>query len=299
MKRQIILITGANRGIGYGIAEKYAINKNLDNKTIIMTSRVKQDGEEAAHKLTYDYPDIARHLVHHELDIRSNHSIKKLVNFINDKFGQFDVLYNNAGLLFKGPIPEDREQRRKEIIQIFETNVWGLVYLTEDFLPLMEKQNSGNIINISSELGKIKLASKELMERFMDEHLTLDKLRKLYHEYEHAYIEQTTEFEKAWKDDHTGYGAYPVSKMFLNSYTMLLARRMKKHDYNIKVNAVTPGWVRTRMGGDNAIRSVEQGAETPYWIGNFTTDRDDSLSGNFYRDKRIMQWSGIVKDERI
>jgi NAD(P)-dependent dehydrogenase (short-subunit alcohol dehydrogenase family) len=148
----------------------------------------------------------------------------------------------------------------------------------------------GNIVNLSSKLGKVKLANKGLMERFLDEHITLDKIEKLYKEYEYVYIEQNHEFEKGWKDDHTGYGSYPVSKMLLNAYTMSLARRMKMHDYNIKVNAVSPGWVKTRMGGENALKTVLEGAENPYWVGNFTTERDDSLSGNFYEDKKITSW---------
>jgi carbonyl reductase 1 len=298
--KKVILVTGANKGIGYGIIELYAKNNNLLNKEIIMTSRDKEKGHNAYEKLIHSYPEIKKHLHYHELDVRDFHSIKRLRHYLEDKFNkQLDVLYNNAGVSFKH-IPPDKEQRRKELIITFETNVWGPINLTEAFLDMFLVQNKGHIVNISSELGKISLSSKEIEDRLLDEHLTIDKLKKLYREYEHDFIEQTREFEKHWTHDHMYYGCYPVSKMFLNMYTLLLHRRLLRHpDYNIKVNACSPGWCNTDMGGSEAPRGYLKGAETPYWIGNFTDEKNDELSGKFYRDMKEVSWEGKVKDERF
>ena len=75
---------------------------------------------------------------------------------------------------------------------------------------------------------------------------------------------------------------YAVSKAGLNALTNALANQYD----NLFVNAVTPGWVRTDMGGKNADRSVEKGAETPVWLTRFR----DGPSGKFWLDKEILEW---------
>jgi carbonyl reductase 1 len=296
--KKVILVTGANKGIGYGIIELYAINKNLVDKEIIMTTRDKDRGMEAFNKLTSSYPEIKNHLHYHQLDLRDNHSIKKMKHYLEDNFKQLDVLYNNAGVLFRH-IPPDKEARRKELIQTFETNVWGPINLTEILIPFFLVQNKGHIVNVSSELGKVNLSSNLLEQRFLDPHLTLEKLHKLYVEYEHAFIEQTTDFDKSWNDHQRSYGCYAISKMFINMYTLILHRRFQhKPEYNIKVNSCTPGWTKTDMGGVDAPRTYLKGAQTPYWVGNFTDEKNDYLSSKFYKDQKEIPFDGKVKDER-
>ncbi|WP_258102736.1 SDR family NAD(P)-dependent oxidoreductase [Marinoscillum sp. MHG1-6] len=79
-----------------------------------------------------------------------------------------------------------------------------------------------------------------------------------------------------------GYPAYRISKTALNSFTAILASEQPK----IKVNSVCPGWVRTDMGGANASRSVERGAETAVWLAT-----EPAIStGKFFRDKRVIDW---------
>ena len=79
--------------------------------------------------------------------------------------------------------------------------------------------------------------------------------------------------------------AYCVSKTFLNAITRHLAIELKP--LNIAVNALCPGWVRTDMGGPNASRNVEKGAETPVWL---ATEADQTLTGMFFRDKKQIPW---------
>ena len=82
-----------------------------------------------------------------------------------------------------------------------------------------------------------------------------------------------------------GFPAYRMSKSALNALTRITAAEVK--DTNILVNAVCPGWVRTGMGGPQAERSVEEGAETPVWL---ATLADDGPSGGFFRDKLPIAW---------
>jgi NAD(P)-dependent dehydrogenase (short-subunit alcohol dehydrogenase family) len=82
-----------------------------------------------------------------------------------------------------------------------------------------------------------------------------------------------------------GWPAYNLSKTALNALTASLASELR--GANILVNAVCPGWVRTDMGGANADRAVEKGAETPVWL---ATLPDDGPTGGFFRDRQIIPW---------
>jgi NAD(P)-dependent dehydrogenase (short-subunit alcohol dehydrogenase family) len=78
---------------------------------------------------------------------------------------------------------------------------------------------------------------------------------------------------------------YRVSKTGLNALTRMLTAELGNE--NILVNSVCPGWVRTDMGGANARRSVQQGADTPVWL---ATLPDDGPRGGFFRDREPIPW---------
>jgi NAD(P)-dependent dehydrogenase (short-subunit alcohol dehydrogenase family) len=82
-----------------------------------------------------------------------------------------------------------------------------------------------------------------------------------------------------------GTPAYRVSKTALNAITRILAAELEGE--RIKVNAACPGWVRTDMGGPDAIRSVEEGADTPVWLALLP---DDGPTGGFFRDRQPILW---------
>lgn len=81
-----------------------------------------------------------------------------------------------------------------------------------------------------------------------------------------------------------GYVGYRFSKWALNGLTMMLAGEFA--DGRIKVNALCPGWVRTDMGGQNASRSVAEGADTAVWLA--TTE--GVPTGKFFRDRKEIPW---------
>ena len=78
---------------------------------------------------------------------------------------------------------------------------------------------------------------------------------------------------------------YRFSKVAMNAMTVMLADEVKND--NILVNAMTPGWVRTRLGGLNAHRNVEEGAETAVWLCLLD---DDGPNGEFFKDKATFAW---------
>ncbi|MCY4207507.1 MAG: SDR family NAD(P)-dependent oxidoreductase [Roseovarius sp.] len=85
-------------------------------------------------------------------------------------------------------------------------------------------------------------------------------------------------------DGVAGPGSYGVAKAALNALTVATARTLSG---NVKVNAMCPGWVRTRMGGPGASRSPEQGADTALWLASL--DRDGP-TGRFFRDRKMIKW---------
>ena len=82
-----------------------------------------------------------------------------------------------------------------------------------------------------------------------------------------------------------GNAAYRTSKTALNALTRMVASATQQHD--ILVNSMCPGWVRTDMGGPNASRSVEKGAETAVWLATLPAG---GPTGGFFRDKKAIPW---------
>jgi len=79
-------------------------------------------------------------------------------------------------------------------------------------------------------------------------------------------------------------GAYRISKTALNALTVILSAELSS--YGIKVNSVHPGWVKTDMGGPNAIKSIEEGADTAVWMAT----ADEVPNGKFVCERKIINW---------
>ena len=86
-------------------------------------------------------------------------------------------------------------------------------------------------------------------------------------------------------DMGSGFPAYRMSKAALNALTRLTAAELGPG--GVKINAMCPGWVRTDMGGPNATRTVEKGAETAVWLATLPAD---GPSGGFFRDRKPIPW---------
>lgn len=84
----------------------------------------------------------------------------------------------------------------------------------------------------------------------------------------------------------TNHAAYSASKAALNALTMMLDDALP-HGPDVKVNSMGPGWVHTRMGGEAAPRTPEEGADTALWL---ATLPEDGPSGGFFRDRERVPW---------
>lgn len=81
------------------------------------------------------------------------------------------------------------------------------------------------------------------------------------------------------------YPAYSISKTALNAVTRQFAAALREK--GITVNSVCPGWVKTDMGGPNAPRTIQQGADTVTWL---ATEAPRDLTGQFLRDRKVIPW---------
>lgn len=89
----------------------------------------------------------------------------------------------------------------------------------------------------------------------------------------------------AFNEMNGGYAGYRISKTALNAMTKILASELV--GTNILINTMSPGWVKTDMGGEQAPRSVEEGADTAVWLSKLP---DGGPSGKFFRDRTEIPW---------
>ncbi|KAF2469717.1 NAD(P)-binding protein [Lindgomyces ingoldianus] len=145
--KRIILITGANNGIGFD--SSYALAAASPNNHIIMGVRTMSKGETAIKEIQTRKPQGTLSLV--QLDISDDESITAAAQQLASEFGRIDVLVNNAGIVVKGPPSRD------SLRATFETNVYGPMLLTQAIIPLVQKSKDPRIINVSSTMGSIGL----------------------------------------------------------------------------------------------------------------------------------------------
>ena len=143
LKDKVIILTGASRGIGRATA----INLSADNPKLVLVSRKRNDLDEVLPFLKGDKENVL--LV--EADVSSEEDCRKIVGEADGRFGTVDVLINNAAQFGRANVTE---LKMEDFDRIMNTNLRGVIYLTQLVLPYMIKQNGGTIVNISSTAGK-------------------------------------------------------------------------------------------------------------------------------------------------
>jgi NAD(P)-dependent dehydrogenase (short-subunit alcohol dehydrogenase family) len=134
--KKVWFITGCSTGFGRELAKEVLKN----GYRAVVTARKTDDIQD----IVADYPEMAMAV---KLDVTKSGEISSAVNQALDKFGQIDVLVNNAGIGYFAAIEESEED---EVRRMFEINFFGLANMTKAVLPHMRKRRSGHIVNIAS-----------------------------------------------------------------------------------------------------------------------------------------------------
>ncbi|KAE8444114.1 hypothetical protein EG329_000896 [Mollisiaceae sp. DMI_Dod_QoI] len=149
INKTIVLVTGANQGIGFETAKKLA--KEQPSYHVLLGSRNPKLGEEAAAKLQAENLSVEPITI----DVTSDDSITAAASLIEKKFGRLDVLINNAGIAIDDKYQPGTEGSsiRSVMQQSYDVNVFGAVQVFETFTPLLSKSSLPRVVFVSSSLG--------------------------------------------------------------------------------------------------------------------------------------------------
>jgi NAD(P)-dependent dehydrogenase (short-subunit alcohol dehydrogenase family) len=231
------LITGANKGIGYETARLLGER----GMTVLVGSRDEARGKEAADRLRA--AGIDAHAV--TIDVTDADSVARAAESISAEFAALDVLVNNAGIAEGAADGQASSDTVETMRRVYETNVFGVVAVTNAMLPLLRRAPGARIVNVSSEVGSMTA--------------------------------QSNPDSPLWQMRST---PYPSSKAALNMVTVLYAKELAGH--GIKVNAANPGYCATDLNGFAGFRTAEQGASVSLHL---ATLPDDGPTGVLYGDR--------------
>jgi NAD(P)-dependent dehydrogenase (short-subunit alcohol dehydrogenase family) len=212
-EQTIALVTGANKGIGYEIAAglgalgwTIGVGARSDDRREAAVAKLRAAGVDA-----FGVP----------LDVTDDASVAAAAELIDQRAGRLDVLVNNAGVT--GGMPQEPTVvDLAQVRTVVETNVIGVIRVTNAMLPLLRRSASPRIVNMSSSVGSLARQS--------DPGAEIGPLSV----------------------------AYAPSKTFLNAVTVQYAKELS--GTNILINAGCPGYCATDLNGFRGFRTPEQGA---------------------------------------
>ncbi|MFI6588199.1 SDR family NAD(P)-dependent oxidoreductase [Embleya sp. NPDC050493] len=241
-EQTIALVTGANKGIGYEIA----VGLGALGWSVGVGARDDRRRETAVEKLraagidAFGVP----------LDVTDDASATAAARLIEQRAGRLDVLVNNAAIT--GGMPQEPTRVDPAVIRtVVETNVIGVIRVTNAMMPLLRRSSAPRIVNMSSSVGSLTRQSGSTGE-------------------------QTTGPVAV---------AYAPSKTFLNAVTLQYARELS--GTNVLINAGCPGFVATDLNGFRGVRTPEQGAAIAIKL---ATLPDDGPTGGFFDDAGAVPW---------
>lgn len=220
---RVALVTGANQGIGFQISRDL-VARGL---TVLVGSRNLERGEAAARTIGE-----GAHAI--RIDVTDQDTIDAAAARIRREFGRLDILMNNAGISRARPDQSFAEAIKTNLLTettladvraVFETNVFGVVAVTQAMLPMLREAPAGRIVITGSSGASLALNSDPANPH-----------RRMF-------------------------GNYSASKAA--AHAVMLALALALEGTRIKVNAACPGFTATALNNHNGTRSLEQGAREP------------------------------------
>ena len=238
----IALVTGANKGIGRQIVDQLA----RLGMTVMLAARDPQRRDEAVQALRSTGGDV--HPV--ALDVTDPASIRAAAAHIGTAFGRLDVLVNNAGITGgRGQPPSTVDV--ETVRAVFDTNVLGVIRVTNAMLPLLARSLAPRIVNVSSSVGS--------MAAMTDPDGPLADL--------------------------PASAGYVPSKTALNALTLQYAKELRKA--GVLVNAACPGYCATDLNDHSGYRTAAQGAAVAVRL---ATLGPDGPTGGFFNEDGPVPW---------
>lgn len=239
------LVTGANKGIGLETVRQLA----KEGIYVYLGSRNIEKGIAAVNQL---HVEGFANVEAIQLDITNDDSVDKAKAEIESKTQKLNILINNAGI-FGGYPQAALNSTIDQFKTTYETNLYGVVRVTQAFIDLLKKSDEPRIVNVSSSQGSITLHSDPSYK---------------YYDYKAA--------------------VYLSSKAALNMYTVVLAYELK--DLNFKVNAVCPGFTKTDFNGHRGTGTVEEAAKR---IVKYALINNNGPTGKFFSEENNPQTGEI------
>ncbi|KAI3997899.1 hypothetical protein MKX01_036801 [Papaver californicum] len=271
------VVTGANKGIGLEIVRQLAVK----GVTVVLTARDEKRGLDAVSLLVQSGLE---NVVFHQLDVRDKSSVDSLAVFVQSQFARLDILVNNAGA--SGVVVDEEglralnidpvswlsgkatdmvqgviQQPYEKAVECLDTNYYGCKRVTETLLPLLKLSKSGaRIVNVSSLRSELKRIPNEHIRSELGDlyNLTEEKVDKIVEIFLHD-LKQGMLEEMGWS---LMLPSYSISKVALNAYTRVLAKRYP----NMFINCVHPGYVNTDINWHTGTMTVEDGAKGPVML---------------------------------
>lgn len=244
----LTLITGADKGIGFETATKLG----EAGQHVLLGARNAEKGQRAVDQLRSQGFTVDLVVI----DVTDKQGIEQAAAKIDDEFGHLDILINNAGIALDNHEKASTlstATMRKE----FDVNFFGLVDVIQAFLPLLKKAQPAKIINLSSNMGSLGLAT--------------DPQSRFY---------------------NVNSLGYQASKAAVNFATICFAKELA--GTNVTVNSVNPGWTATEFGGRNLKEPTPAGMQTPAegaeQIVKLATDPKNAMTGTFTETGGTLPW---------